>query len=77
MSFYVDDLIFTRNSMNMLNDFKASIMKEFDMNNMEELHIKGKKFICQYKYTKEMLKKFNMKNAKSFFNTMNHMIKIE
>lgn len=74
VSLYVDDLIFTGNDMEMLNDFKASMKQEFDMTDLGELHhflgievsqsSKGI-FISQGRYAREILKKFKMENANS------------
>lgn len=38
ISLYVDDLIFTGNSLEILNEFKLSMMKEFEMTNLGDLH---------------------------------------
>jgi hypothetical protein len=69
ISLYVDDLVFTGNDLEMLHEFKLSMMKEFEMTDMGELHHflgievtqsnKGV-FISQESYAKEILKKFNM-----------------
>lgn len=54
-------------SMNMLNDFKLSMIKDFDVTDMGELYYfldikvcqaNEEIFICQEKYAKETLKKF-------------------
>ncbi|CAL8157460.1 unnamed protein product [Prunus armeniaca] len=72
VSLYVDDMIFTGNNLDMLNEFKLSMMREFEMTDLGELHHflgievnQSKKgiFISQESYAKEVLKKFRMENA--------------
>ncbi|CAL2241350.1 unnamed protein product [Prunus armeniaca] len=72
VSLYVDDLIFTGSNLDMLNEYKLSMMREFEMTNLGELHYflgievyQSKKgiFISQESYAKEVLKKFRMENA--------------
>jgi hypothetical protein len=72
VSLYVDDLIFTGNDLELLNGFKLSMMKEFEMTDLGKLHhflgievSQSKKgiFISQESYAKEVLKKFGMENA--------------
>ena len=71
-SLYVDDLILTRGDMEMLNKFKKSMMKEFEMTDLGELHhflgievyqSKEGIFISQESYANGILKKFKMENA--------------
>ena len=72
MSLYVDDLIFTGNNFDLLNDFKIAMMKEFEMTDLGELHhflgievyqSKNDFFISQENYAKEIMRKFKMENA--------------
>ena len=72
VSLYVDDLIFTGNDEKMLSEFKHSMMAEFRMTDLGELHhflgIEVHQsnegiFISQESYAKEILKKFRMENA--------------
>ena len=72
VSLYVDDLIFTGDNMKMLSEFKNSMMKEFEMTDLGELHhflgigVQQSKcgiFISQEKYASQVLEKFNMMNA--------------
>ncbi|KAL8128006.1 hypothetical protein AgCh_014799 [Apium graveolens] len=72
VSLYVDDLIFTGNDVKMLNEFKHSMMAEFKMTDLGELHhflgiefhqSTGGIFISQQSYAKEILQKFRMENA--------------
>ncbi|KAL8128004.1 hypothetical protein AgCh_014797 [Apium graveolens] len=72
VSLYVDDRIFTGNDVKMLNEFKHSMMAEFKMTDLGELHhflgiefhqSTGGIFISQQSYAKEILQKFRMENA--------------
>lgn len=72
VSLYVDDLIFIGNRSEMLDDFKLSMMQEFEMTDMGKLHhflgievlqSKNGVFISQESYAKEILKKFRMEQA--------------
>ena len=69
---FVDDLIFTGNMS--INNFKASMRKEFDMTNLGFMrYFLGIQvtqndqgiFICQSKYATDLLKRFKMTNVKS------------
>ncbi|GKU93614.1 hypothetical protein SLEP1_g7191 [Rubroshorea leprosula] len=69
---YVDDLIFTGNNPTMIEDFKKSMMGEFEMIDlglmsyflgMEVVQRKDGIFICQKRYAIELLKKFHMQNC--------------
>nr|KYP73785.1 Retrovirus-related Pol polyprotein from transposon TNT 1-94 [Cajanus cajan] len=69
VSLYVDDLIFTGNSRNMCEEFKSSMKLEFDMTNLGKMrHFLGIEviqsddgiFICQRRYAREVLARFNM-----------------
>ncbi|GJY36095.1 retrovirus-related pol polyprotein from transposon TNT 1-94 [Tanacetum coccineum] len=66
---YVDDLIFIGNSQSMINDLKKSMTREFEMTDIGlmsyYLGIEVKQtdegiFICQERYAKEILKRFDM-----------------
>lgn len=68
---YVDDLVFTRDLS--IDDFKTKMKREFDMTNLgllkyflgiEVTQSEDGIFICQYKYAKDILKRFRMKNCK-------------
>ena len=70
---YVDDIIFGATSENLCEEFSSLMGKEFEMSMMGELtfflglQIKQSSngiSICQEKYIKEMLKKFNMFDSK-------------
>lgn len=66
---YVDDLVFTGNSEEMVREFKESMKTEFEMTDMGLLHyflgieVKQEQkriSISQHRYAKELLKRFNM-----------------
>jgi hypothetical protein len=70
---YVDDIIFGSTNQSWCEDFSRIMMKRFEMSMMGELtffvgfqikQLKEGTFICQTMYTKDMLKKFDMENAK-------------
>nr|KYP52518.1 hypothetical protein KK1_025638 [Cajanus cajan] len=65
VSLYVDDLLVIGNNARMVQEFKQKMMKVFEMTNMglitfflgmEIKQAKYKVFICQKKYTNEILK---------------------
>jgi len=71
---YVDDLIFTRNDGAMFNKFKNSIMKEFEMTNLGNMHYflglvvvqsNDAIFVCQKKYVRKIQNRFKMKDCNS------------
>ncbi|KAG8487884.1 hypothetical protein CXB51_018820 [Gossypium anomalum] len=70
---YVDDMIFTGNNLGMFNEFKKAMTKEFGMTNISEMsyflgvevkQMKDGTFVSQKKYTKQILRKFSMKDCK-------------
>ncbi|KAK4386523.1 Retrovirus-related Pol polyprotein from transposon TNT 1-94 [Sesamum angolense] len=74
VSLYVDDLIYTGNNEKMIQDFKEDMMKKFEMSNLGLMHFflgieinqeKEGIFICQRKYTENLLKKFKMESCKA------------
>lgn len=69
VSLYVDDLIFTGNDELMCVEFKSSMQREFEMTDMGKMKFflgvevyQGEDgiHICQKKYAKEVLERFNM-----------------
>jgi len=69
VSLYVDDIIFTRNIRQMCEDFKRSMQLEFNMTDLgrmsyflgiEVIQSDVGIFICQRRYAREMLARFNM-----------------
>jgi len=72
VSLYVDDLIYTGSSRRLCEEFKSSMMAEFDMSDLGKMkHFLGMEvlqnnkgiFICQRRYAKEVLEKFGMENS--------------
>ena len=70
---YVNDIIFGSTNQTWCEDFSRIMTKRFEMSMMGELtfllgfqikQLKDGTFISQTKYTKDMLKKFNMEDAK-------------
>ena len=70
---YVDDIIFGSTNKTWCDDFSRIMTKRFEMSMMGELtfflgfqikQLKDGTFISQTKYTNDMLKKFDMENAK-------------
>jgi hypothetical protein len=70
---YVDDLILTGNNPNMFEEFKKTMIKEFEMSDIGlmsyylGIEVRQKEdgiFISQQRYAKEMLKKFKMDGCK-------------
>ncbi|XP_025015733.2 uncharacterized protein LOC112536986 [Ricinus communis] len=77
VSLYVDDLIYTRNNKGMCEEFKISMMHEFDMSDLGRMRyflgvevIQNSKgiFMCQRKYAREVLARFGMFDSKSVGN---------
>ncbi|KAM2279296.1 hypothetical protein ACFX1S_040157 [Malus domestica] len=72
---YVDDLIFTGNDAKMFDEFKKSMMTEFEMTDMGLMHYflgleviqtTAGNFIYQKKYAQDILKRFQMDDCKPF-----------
>ncbi|WVZ97549.1 LOW QUALITY PROTEIN: hypothetical protein U9M48_043075 [Paspalum notatum var. saurae] len=64
---YVDDIIFGGSSHALVSSFAERMSKEFEMSLMGELRIKQGlegTFVHQAKYTRDILKKFNMGDSK-------------
>jgi hypothetical protein len=77
VSLYVDDLIFTGNDKSMFDEFKKSMMLEFDMSDLGKMkHFLGVEvkqcadgiFICQKRYAREVLARFDMESANAVKN---------
>lgn len=77
VSLYVDDLIFTGNDRSMCDEFKNSMMSEFDMTDLGKmkyfLGIEVKQssdgiFICQRRYAQEILARFGMEDCNAVKN---------
>jgi O-glycosyl hydrolase len=70
---YIDDIIFGSTDKKFCDEFSRIMAKRFEMSMMGELkfflgfqvkQMKEGTFICQTKYVKDMLKKFDMTDAK-------------
>jgi len=71
VSLYVDELIYTGNDGSMCDEFRRSMMTEFDMSDLgkmryflgvEVMQNSNGIFICQRKYAQEVLSRFGMEN---------------
>jgi hypothetical protein len=76
---YVDDIVFGSSSHSLVARFAEDMSKEFEMSMMGELQFflglqikqaKDGTFVHQAKYTKDILKKFNMDNSKPLSTSM-------
>lgn len=74
LSLYVDDLLVTGNDVQLIENVKQGLFAGFEMTDLEKmayflgLEIKQSPyeiFICQRKYLKEILKKFQMEECRS------------
>ena len=70
---YVDDIIFGSSNELLCKEFSKNMQNEFEMSMMGELtffldlqvkQTKNGTFICQEKYAKEIVKKFELQNCK-------------
>ena len=80
VSLYVDDLLVTGNNTHLVEKFKKEMMQEFEMTDlglmtyflgMEVQQNQHGIFICQKKYAREILKKFQMDECKAMSTPMN------
>lgn len=85
VSLYVDDLLVTGINDKLVKKFKEDMQNTFEMTDLGEMvyflrmEIKQKQnevFICQKKYTREILKKFRMKNCKETATPMSEKEKL-
>ena len=85
MCLYVDDIIYTGNNSAMFDDFKQSMMIEFEMSDLGLMHYflgievaqsSAGIFISQKKYVREMLDKFQMVNCNSVTTPVEHGLKL-
>lgn len=72
ISLYVDDLLVTGSNVELIQHFKEDMMQVFEMTDLGEMSYflgmeveqkNGDIFICQRKYAKEILKKYNMEDC--------------
>lgn len=85
VSIYVDDVLITGNNTRYIENFKQEMMQAFEMTDlglmsyflgMEIKQGQNEVFICQKKYAKEILKKFNMEDCKEMRTPMNQKEKL-
>nr|KYP63531.1 Copia protein [Cajanus cajan] len=85
VSLYVDDLLVTGDDTKLVEEFKQEMMQAFEMTDLGHMtyflgiEIKqsvNEVFICQRKYAKEILKKFQMEECKSVNTPMNQKEKL-
>jgi len=85
VSLYVDDLLVTGNNELLVEEFKQEMMNVFEMTDlglmtyflgMEVKQSQNEVFICQKKYAKEILKKFQMEECKATSTPMNQKEKL-
>jgi len=79
VSLYVDDLIYTRNDVELMMKFKKSMQSEFAMTDMgkikfflglEAIQKDDGIFLCQKKYVIDLLRRFGMSNSNCAHNPM-------
>ena len=82
---YPNDIIFSATNNSLCREYVKFVQGEFEMSMMEELNyflglqikqLKDGIFICQSKYTKELLKKFDMDQNKPYRTPMSPLIKL-
>ena len=75
---YVDDLIFTGSNKAMLKMFKQSMMREFEMSDLDIKIVQSDSgvFISQRKYVQEILDKFKMENCNSVTTPIDKSMKL-
>lgn len=85
ISLYVDDLLVTGNNIALIEKFTEEMMKVFEMTDLGEMtyflgmeikQTQNEVFVCQKKYMKEILKKFEMEGCKSMSTPMNQREKL-
>lgn len=79
VSLYVDDLIYTGDNMVMIEEFKKSMMREFEMSDLgkmkyflgiEVLQLSDGIFIDHKKYAMNVLKRFGMEGSNAILNSI-------
>lgn len=85
VSLYVDDMLVTEDDTRLVEEFKQEMMQAFEMTDLGlvtyflGIEIKQNEndvFICQKKYAKEILKKFQMEECKAVSTPMNQKEKL-
>ena len=69
---YVDGLIFTRNNLEIIAEFREVMIKQFEMTNMSLMSFFLETFISQKKYARDSLKKFKMDTMNQISNLKYH-----
>ena len=86
VSLYVDDLLVTGDCEEQIAELKRGLMKQFEMTDlglmsfflgMEVQQRKGEVFICQRRYLREILKRFEMEECRSVNTPMNLKEKLQ
>lgn len=81
VSIYVDDLLVTGNNLKLIDNFKAEMKDVFEMTDLRKMTFflgmevqqnSNEIFVCQKKYAKEILMKFNMDECKPTATPMNN-----
>ena len=82
---YVNDLIIIGSACKLIEEIKIQLSQEFEMKDLGELHYylglevwrqSSKTLITQSKYTKEILRKFNMSECKATSTPLEHNAKL-
>ena len=85
ISLYVDDLIITGSATRMIEEIKIKLSQQFEMKDLGHLHYclglevwreNGKTLITQSKYTKVVLKRFNMNTCKPISTPLEQNVKL-
>lgn len=85
VSLYVDDLLVTGNNIDYVQNFKQEMKKVFEMTDLGLMSFflgmdirqgQNEVFLCQTKYAKEILKKFQMNECKAVSTPMNQKEKL-
>ena len=80
VSLYVDDLLMTGSSKELIEEFKGGMKEAFEMTNLGKMSFflgmqvqqdRGEVFVSQEKYAKEILRKFKMEECKPIATPMN------
>nr|CAD1838543.1 unnamed protein product [Ananas comosus var. bracteatus] len=86
VSLYVDDMLVIGSNSDQITAFKQEMMKRFEMTDLGEMsyflgmevrQTQNEVFICQNKYLKEILKRFNMEECKSVNTPMGQKEKLQ
>jgi hypothetical protein len=84
ISLYVDDLIITGSSIELIDAIKTTLSQAFKMKDLGKMHYclgievwkqNGKTLITQSKYTKKLIQKFNMQDCKAAYTPLEQNFK--